>query len=198
MDSIDISDYDQCSIVHDLNEDVPDRLHEKYDVVMDLGTSEHVFDFPRVLKNYFEMLKIGGRIIHVLPATDFVDHGFYMFSTTLFVDYYTANKWDKIDVLLLKYPNKHGGVWKVYQYLDYKPGLLREGDLHGPWLNFVVAEKTPQATCNAPVQQALYCRNLGRTASLEIMSRFQRIKTFVAAITMQRLPYSCDGQSCGE
>src|SRR5690348_10401159 len=42
VSSMDISDYEQAAIVHDLNYPVPQNLHEKFDLVIDGGTLEHV------------------------------------------------------------------------------------------------------------------------------------------------------------
>jgi hypothetical protein len=79
VESMDYSNYEGCSIVHDLNKDVPTQYHDRYDLIYDGGTSEHIFDFPKVLENYNKMLKRGGRIMHVAPSSNHVDHGFDMF-----------------------------------------------------------------------------------------------------------------------
>src|SRR5439155_8100430 len=49
--SIDISDYEGASLVHDMNEPIPDRWKGQYDLVFDGGTLEHVFNFPAAIKN---------------------------------------------------------------------------------------------------------------------------------------------------
>ena len=121
LDSVDYSDFEQCTITHDLNVDVPARLHNKYDLIVDVGTSEHIFNFPKVLENYNKMLKVGGRIIHGLPSSNHVDHGFYMFSPTLFRDYYSANNWEIKDCLFFRYSRILEGLWDIY---EYTPGCL--------------------------------------------------------------------------
>ena len=45
IDSIDFSDYENASIIHDLNIDLPNNLENKYSLVLDWGTLEHFFNF---------------------------------------------------------------------------------------------------------------------------------------------------------
>jgi hypothetical protein len=92
MESLDISDFEGCTHLFDLNaEGVPERLRERFDYVYNGGTLEHVFHVPNALRNVFEMLKPGGFVTHGGPVNGWVDHGFYQFSPTLFLDYYFAN-----------------------------------------------------------------------------------------------------------
>jgi hypothetical protein len=87
--SIDASDYEGASIVHDMNDPIPDGLRCRFDAVFDLGSLEHIFNFPVAIKNCMEMPVIGGRIFAVLPASNYCGHGFYQFSPDLF--YRTLN-----------------------------------------------------------------------------------------------------------
>ena len=81
--------------VFDMNRsDVPANLVGRFDVIYDGGTIEHAFHLPNLMNNIFTMLRPGGRIIHVSPSSNHIDHGFYMFSPTLFWDFYCANQFD--------------------------------------------------------------------------------------------------------
>ena len=160
IDSMDYSDYEECTVVHDLNIDVPHEFHNRYDLIFDGGTSEHIFHLPKVLENYNRMLKVGGRIIHALPSSNHVDHGFYMFSPTLFVDYYSSNKWSITDSLFFQYfPQHDTKLWNIYSYM---PGCLDRysfGGFHkGMYGIFFVAQKTKKSTFNASVQQGSFLR----------------------------------------
>src|SRR4051812_46361592 len=46
VDSIDFSDYERATIIHDMNQPVQDSLKRKYTAIVDGGTIEHVFNFP--------------------------------------------------------------------------------------------------------------------------------------------------------
>ena len=41
---MDISDYEGAQVIHDLNFTIPEHLEKKYDVVIDGGSLEHIFN----------------------------------------------------------------------------------------------------------------------------------------------------------
>jgi hypothetical protein len=82
--SIDASPYEGASVVHDLNQPVPSHLMRAFSAVIDAGTLEHIFDFPRAIRNCMEMVQEGGHLLLVTPANNFMGHGFYQFSPELF------------------------------------------------------------------------------------------------------------------
>lgn len=88
---LDVSDYEGAEIVIDLNENVPEELHERFDTIFDSGTLEHVFDVPTALANLTAMLREGGRVVLISPASNAIDHGFFSFSPTLYFDYFEEN-----------------------------------------------------------------------------------------------------------
>lgn len=155
LDSLDCSDYEKCTVMHDLNTDVPAKLYNKYDLIFDGGSSEHIFNLPKVLENYHKMLKVGGRIIHALPSSNHVDHGFYMFSPGLFWDYYSANNWEIKDSLFYRHSKKQDKEpWDIYSYTPGCLDLFSYGGLNkGLYGVFFVVKKTNKSTYNAPVQQ---------------------------------------------
>ena len=53
--SIDYSDFEGASIVHDLNNPISNELKGQFDTVIDGGTLEHVFNFPQAIKNCMVM-----------------------------------------------------------------------------------------------------------------------------------------------
>lgn len=82
--AMDFSDYEGARLIHDLNQPVPPKWHEQYDVVFDGGTLEHVFDFPAAIKNCMQMLNCAGRFVSVTMLNNCCGHGFYQFSPELF------------------------------------------------------------------------------------------------------------------
>lgn len=80
IESMDSSDYEQCSIVHDLNKKIPKKHHNKYDFILDGGTIEHVFDVPQAFENVHLMLKEGGIFLSYNGGNGWFGHGFYQFS----------------------------------------------------------------------------------------------------------------------
>ena len=82
--SLDASDFEGAQIVHDLNKPIGDEFKQRFDVVYDGGTLEHIFNFPIALRNCMELVKLGGRLFIHAPANNWCGHGFYQFSPELF------------------------------------------------------------------------------------------------------------------
>lgn len=84
ISSMDFSDYEGATFIHDLNTPVPEKFYDRFDVVVDGGTMEHVFNFPTAIHNAMLMVREGGRLLLDLPANNCTGHGFYQFSPELF------------------------------------------------------------------------------------------------------------------
>ncbi len=159
IDSMDYAGYEGATILHDLNDpEPPEELVDRFDVIFDRGTSEHVFHLPNLMSSLVKMTKVGGRIIHFSPSSNHIDHGFYMFSPTLFHDYYQANGFEVETMLLVRQPwlERHPRV----EVFDYTPGCLgpvSHGglDAAGYQLFFVVT-KRPDSTFGRIPQQSFY------------------------------------------
>jgi hypothetical protein len=83
VESMDASGFEGATIVHDLNQPIPENLKGAFDVVCDGGTIEHVLNFPTVIRNCMEMVKVGGHLILNSPANNLFGHGFFQFSPEL-------------------------------------------------------------------------------------------------------------------
>jgi SAM-dependent methyltransferase len=159
VESLDVNGFEGADFVFDLNEPVPDHMHGLFDMIYDGGTLEHVFNFPQALKNIHAMLKVGGVVAHALPTSNHVDHGFYMFSPTVFWDYYTANRYEIVDCLLFEYEPKPNADWVFYRY---SPGAI-DHKSYGGWGRamlgtWCVARKQDASTAGVTPQQNLYVR----------------------------------------
>lgn len=91
-----------------------------HDFIYDGGTIEHIFHVPNVMENIADTLKVGGTILHHSPTNNYVDHGFYQFSPTFFLDYYAANGFTDIAIRV----GRDGkGFWSE---IDYVPGIMNK------------------------------------------------------------------------
>ena len=88
--SVDHSDFEGATFLHDLNEPFPENMPGRFDLVLDGGTLEHVFNYPAALKHSLELLRVGGHFITVTPANGAMGHGFYQFSPELFFGVFNA------------------------------------------------------------------------------------------------------------
>lgn len=84
LDSMDRSDFEGATVLHDLNFAISSDLHQKFDVVYDGGTLEHIFNFPTAIQNAMEMVKVGGHLLIQTPTNNWSGHGFYQFSPELY------------------------------------------------------------------------------------------------------------------
>jgi hypothetical protein len=108
--SFDNSNYEQATHIHDMNQPIPDDLKERYSLVLDSGSLEHVFNFPTAIRNCMEMTKTGGYFIGITPANDFFGHGFYQFSPELFFTMFTEENGFEMTKLLV-YGDYVGSRW---------------------------------------------------------------------------------------
>ena len=150
---------------------------------------EHCFDTFQVLRNIFSMLKKGGRIIHSSPSNNHVDHGFFMYSPTLFADYYSANNWKFLSLKVFSYtPRQNTEPFLVY---DYEPGSLdafsyggfKDGRMLGIWC---VCEKKEDSSCENIPQQGFYTKRWSEDEDLSLSAipknlLGKRIKIFSAS-----------------
>ena len=87
--SFDVSAYEGPTHLHDMNTAVPEALKGQYSMVLDGGTLEHVFNFPVAIRNCMEMVRIGGHYVGIVPANNWMGHGFYQFSPELYCGIFT-------------------------------------------------------------------------------------------------------------
>lgn len=90
VESIDIDSYEGASIIHDFNLPIPMHLHENFDMVIDGGSLEHIYDIAQSFENCAHLVKLGGYIVHNLPFHNWALHGLYQFSPELFFQLYSV------------------------------------------------------------------------------------------------------------
>lgn len=125
----DVSKYENPDVVIDLNKKINKKFINKFDLVFDIGTLEHVFDTPTCLENYLKMTKTNGYIFIAVPCSNMIDHSFYMFSPTLFFDFFESNGCKIVSSYLrISSPYVYNQKSIFYKYLKQGPEipLLRE------------------------------------------------------------------------
>lgn len=152
--AVDYTDMDRANIIFNLNSaELPEKLSDRFDYIIDGGTLEHVFDVPQALWHVANMLKAGGLIFHLSPCAGYVNHGFFSFSPTFFLDYYTGHGFTVRDIRFMSCrdhrPPEHwelsfsqdvrlfDGWEEINRFIDDSRTMMRAGRL----LLFVTAEK---------------------------------------------------------
>jgi hypothetical protein len=102
--------FEGASLIHDLNLPIDESLKERFSVVFDGGTLEHIFNVPQALRNCIEMLREGGTFIQHSPANNFMGHGFYQFSPELIYQVFSKSNGFEVVALLLQ-ESVRGGRW---------------------------------------------------------------------------------------
>lgn len=115
---LDVSPYEDADIIHDLNQPIPTELKGQFGTVIDGGTIEHVFDICTAFKNIAELVRPGGRIIHLSPCNNYVNHGFWQLSPTAFFDFYEVNGFVDLHAQLIVHPRSdyHKRPWGLIAY----------------------------------------------------------------------------------
>ena len=99
--SLDYSDYENADLIADLTTDfskdktILEHLNT-FDIVFDIGTSEHVGNPFQSLLNAFDLVKPGGLYVYDLPYENWNNHGFFQFTPTFFADLARTNEYNLI------------------------------------------------------------------------------------------------------
>ena len=115
VDSIDFSDYENATFVHDLNSPIPDELKNQYTLVFDGGTLEHVFNFPIAIANCMSLLKVGGDFISITPTNNQCGHGFYQFSPELYFSVFNESRGFRVKSVFIAIDVQGEGIKEWYK-----------------------------------------------------------------------------------
>jgi hypothetical protein len=138
------ADGKQGALPLDLNVDsVPAHWRQKFDLVTNFGTSEHVANQANCFSFVHDAAAEGAFILHELPFQGWLNHGFFNYQPAFFLDLARANGYELIGQWVNSYPHAlHDFVpWELYTW----PGktaadeiganllvILRKG-LHRPY-----------------------------------------------------------------
>jgi hypothetical protein len=115
----DISEYENPDLLINLNNPVSKNLSEKFDLIFDCGTLEHIFDVPTALSSLTSMLKTKGNIYIAVPSSNSIDHGLYSFSPGFFFDYFLSNGFENRGCYLYEgspiFYKKKGRLYKYHR-----------------------------------------------------------------------------------
>lgn len=188
LETLDASDFEGATIVHDLNQPVPAMLREAFDAVVDAGTLEHVFHFPVAITNCMEMVRVGGHLILFTTANNYFGHGFYQFSPELFFRILSrANGFEMERVVAVEY----GPRRRHYEVADPE-AIRRRVNLINcfPVLLYVQARKSEKKPLLAQIpQQSDYVAMWAAPGTASVGGRVpaglgERVKQFL----IDRLP----------
>jgi hypothetical protein len=164
----DFTKYEGDEIEHDFNFEIPIHFEKSFDIIIDHGTTEHIFNYAQVLTNIQKMLTVNGLVFHAGPMF-MPNHGFYCFNPTLFADFYEDNGCSIVDLLMrADYINTNGlrdtcvlSDISKYERFNLRVVLKDYPDFIGlEWALWVVAEKLKEVDCiTFPIQNKYRVKN---------------------------------------
>ena len=100
------------SLQFDLNKNILETYsyNEKYDLVINNGTGEHVFNQYSLFLNFHNLTKLNGVMLNILPFIDWINHGFYNFNPIFFADLAASNNYEIIKISLA---NRNGSELRL-------------------------------------------------------------------------------------
>jgi hypothetical protein len=109
----------QPDLVHDWNDPLPQHFINRFSLVIDPGTIEHVFDIKTGLVNIVRALKIGGVIIQQVPIYSY-NGGYYSINPNVLNDFYTANGFSELKTFIIMWDRFHPYIGKnrCYAYSE--------------------------------------------------------------------------------
>lgn len=117
-DSLDFSAYENATIIHDMNNPLPQNYHNMFSCIVDGGTLEHIFNFPVAVKNCMNALKVGGHFIGITPVNNQMGHGFYQFSPELLYRVFSEENGFKVVKMFISIESDDVTEW--YEVADPK------------------------------------------------------------------------------
>lgn len=154
--ALDSSAYEGAEYIWDLNKPISHEWYGKFGTVIDSGTLEHLFDVKQAMWNINNLVTKEGRIIHMSPANNYMEHGFYQFSPTFFYDYYGTNGFVDLHCNIAEQLITHidHGKWNFWKWNTKRP-YVRVASSHMLALYFS-AQKTLTSTSEKIPQQGQF------------------------------------------
>ena len=189
-EALGISDYacidingENDALVYDLNTDIMQNygIDKTYDLVTNFGTTEHIFNQYQCFKNIHDLLKVGGLAIHILPFEGYLNHGYFNYQPSFFIDLGIANSYELIGIY---YSGEMCGFRNVVPipYTDDLPLVLHELCLAGKF------SYTPQN--NTSSLEVVYRKTLAASFQSPFDARFSDVNklhnNYVAISMSQR------------
>jgi hypothetical protein len=141
----------------DLN--YPVDLDERFGVVVNGGTGEHVFNVCQFFKTVHDLTEPNGLMIHVMPFRGWVEHGFYSFNATFYWDLAAANDYA---VHLLAYTEVAPSKLVALPNRERIVELARGGGLGDNANLYAVMRKQAQASEFRIPRQGVYAGTIGQ------------------------------------
>ncbi|MGV8996295.1 MAG: hypothetical protein ACOH12_05065 [Parvibaculaceae bacterium] len=101
--TISYSSIDVCpghnTTILDLNTTpIPEHFKNNFDLVLNLGTTEHIVNQMNSYAAIHDATKVGGYMLHQVPTSGWHNHGYFCYHPLFFKDLAEANDYDVLDM----------------------------------------------------------------------------------------------------
>jgi len=148
-----------------LNEPLPRDMRDAFNVVINTGTNEHVFDQRQVWESIHQACKVGGLMVHAVPLWGWLDHGFFNVQPTLVADLAAENGYEILEWIIHEIDT--GWMARIETPGDVQQHQHRSRD-HSAMMHFAL-RKTLAAAFRVPMQGVYSSR-----ASAAMVQTWQR------------------------
>ena len=100
------------SFQFDLNKNISEEynFNQKFNLVINNGTGEHIFNQYSLFLNFHNLTKVNGIMLNILPFLDWINHGFYNFNPIFFADLAASNNYK---IIKISFANRNGAELKL-------------------------------------------------------------------------------------
>lgn len=147
-----------AALRYDLN--YPVHLDTRFDMVLNLGTAEHIFNVFQFFKTVHDLTAPGGLMVHGMPFTGWYDHGFYNFQPTFYWDLALQNRYT---ILALIYAQLSPFSLTQLHTREQISKMVTEGQIAPNALLYAVFRKGDEEQDFLPPMQGYYAGILSET-----------------------------------
>ena len=136
------------SLQLDLNFDpAPAEFRNRYDLTTNHGTTEHLLNQYNAFKVIHDVTRPGGLMLHALPFTVHLDHGFFNYQPNFFEALARYNSYKTLGIWV-------GLDWTLSSFVPWQPQLLDYLVMNGKTrhLLLVLQEKMYDTEFSVPIQ----------------------------------------------
>lgn len=119
--AVDVTDYEEADIIHDMTQPLPDHMIGAYDFVINGSCLDNIFDPAAAQRNFGRCLKSNGRLFQVECGSSF-SSAYVMFSPEWFYDFYLYNHWHDAKIYVCRTGEHQAGLqhtsspWDIYYW----------------------------------------------------------------------------------
>lgn len=158
-ESIDVCPGHNTTIL-DLNTTpVPANFRDKFDLVLNLGTTEHIVNQMNSYAAIHESTKVGGYMLHQVPTSGWHNHGYFCYHPLFFNDLAAANGYEMLDIF-----------WTPAQ-----PHWLKDVEIP-------IREEQRPFDRNTDLRQTLYANGQLPTFNINVLARKTKNAEFKVAL----------------